>query len=525
MNLKCLSLIVLAIASAGGTSRTNAAPNDKTPRPPLVLQIDRAPVDRDAPLRVSFASVAKRAEASVVYISSTRRVRTNDMSQLFNDPIFRHFFGAPGQGQGGGNRFQKEESLGSGIIVSSDGYVLTNNHVVEGADQVTVKFADNQKEYKAKVLGRDADADVAVLKINASGLHAAILGDSDQLQVGDTVLAIGDPFGVGMTVTHGIVSALGRNNLQIEQYEDFIQTDAAINPGNSGGALLDVQGRVVGINTAILSRSGGSAGIGFAIPINLVRSIADQLIRTGKVQRGFLGVRLQEITPDLAQEFGTTSGALVADVSPNTPAEKAGLKSGDVITKVNGKPITDPSQLSLMISEMAPGAVVHVDYLRGKSALTADIKLGERPSGNLNNGKNSGAQGNDTGVLNGVTVGDITQDIRDELSLPAGLHGAVITDVTPDSASAQAGLQKGDVILQLDHRDVHSADEAVKLSEEIKGPKVLVRIWRNGASQFVVVDESLGSHGGDNAPQAPGDGGGNDNGEGNNLPGGGQGNP
>ena len=302
---------------------------------------------------------------------------------------------------------------------------------------------------------------------------------------------MGDPFGVGLTVTHGIVSALGRNNLQIEAYEDFIQTDAPINPGNSGGPLIDSKGRLVGINTAILSHSGGSNGVGFAIPINLAkRSLAEQLIRTGKVARGFLGVSLQEITPDLAAQFGTTTGALVSDVSPGTPADKAGLKAGDVITMMNGKKVEDFSQLRLAVSEMAPGTEVTLDILRDSKPLTLKIKLGERPTKSLAGGADHVQSGGNEGVLNGVTVGDITPEIREQLQLPPDLKGALITEVDPDSASARAGLSRGDVIVDLDHKAVHNADEAVKMSDEIKGPKVLVRVWRSGSSRYVVVDES-----------------------------------
>ncbi len=490
--MRALSRIfLLGITMVGFAGSGLFAKDDAAKRPPLKLAVDDTPIRRDRFLPVSYADVVKRAKSSVVYISSTKKVRAPDMSQLFQDPMFRHFFGpmAP-NGQGHNPHTDKEESLGSGIIVSPNGYILTNNHVVDGADQVTVKFADSQKQFKASVIGRDADVDVAVLKIDATGLSAAVLGDSDQLQVGDTVLAVGDPFGIGLTVTHGIVSALGRNNLNIEAYEDFIQTDAPINPGNSGGALLDVDGRVVGLNTAIVSQSGGSNGIGFAIPINLVRSLADQLIRTGKVERGFLGVELQEITPELADEFGTSNGALIADVQPGTPADKAGLKSGDVITKMNGQPVVDFRQLRLAVSEMAPGTAVQFEYLRGHASQTVSIKLGERPARNLP-GDNGGAEpGSSEGVLNGVSVEDITADVREQLNIPANLHGALVTEVAPDSASARAGLEKGDVILDLDRRPVHNADEAVKLSEEIKGPKVLVRFWRANATQYVVVDES-----------------------------------
>ena len=520
-----MNLRLIAALAVAGVSALAAGPNDKDkpvkdtlPRPAPQFLIDGSPIDREAVMRVSFAPVVKRVEQSVVYISSTKQVKSRDMSQLFQDPTFRKFFGpmlpnqgGDGSGGGGGGgggggshtpKTEKQESLGSGIIVSPNGYVLTNNHVVEGADEVKVRFGEPRKEFKATVIGRDADADVAVLKIEATGLPAATLGDSDQLQVGDTVLAIGDPFDIGLTVTHGIVSALGRNNLQLEQFEDFIQTDAPINPGNSGGALLDTKGRVVGINTAILSHTGGSNGVGFAIPINLVRSIADQLIRTGKVARGFLGVTLNsEITPDLAEEFGTASGALVTDVQPGSPAEKAGIQSGDIITKLNGKSMADTPQLRLAISELIPGTTVTMEYLRKGKTATATVKLGDRSDKSLAGGAggpDGGAPADDTGVLNGVSVTDITAEIRDELHLPPTVKGAIISDVENDSASAQEGLQKGDVILELDRKPVHNADEAIKLSAQIPGPKVLVRFWRGGgdraggAVQYLVVDESKG---------------------------------
>ena len=484
---------MLVLASGGGPA-VWAKDKDKAPdHPPLNLNVDAAPIDRDAVEKVSYASIVKKASASIVYINSSKRVKTQ-MPQLFNDPMFRHFFGVPGQGGGGLPQNRLEQSLGSGIIVSSDGYIVTNNHVVDGADDIQVTFGKPEKELKATVIGRDADADIAILKIDATGLPAATLGDSDQLQVGDVVLAIGDPFGVGLTVTHGIVSALGRSGMGIETLEDFIQTDAPINPGNSGGALLDTKGRVVGINTAIVSGSGGmggSNGVGFAIPIDIVRSVVNQLVANGKVAHGYIGVRLGEIKPDVAEQLGvTTRGALVTDVDPDTPADKAGIKSGDVITKLNGKPIDDPGAFRLAVIQMAPGTSVSLEYVRDGKTSTVSVKLGDRSTLNLADNDRTGSENKDEGVLNGVTVGDITSEIRDQLEIPQDMKGAVITDVDPESASAKAGLNKGDVILDLDRKPVHNADEAVKLSAEIKGPKVLVRVWHGGEFSYKVVDES-----------------------------------
>jgi len=288
----------LAVLGAAGFA-LRAEDKDKTKsaeRPPLTLKSDAKAINRDATDRVSYSSIVKKTAPSVVYVFSSKKVKVpENMAPFFNDPQFRRFFGVPDQDQRGGrnNPGPVQQGLGSGVIISSDGYILTNNHVIEGADKVKVAFGEPRREFKATIVGRDPKADVAVVKINATGLAAATLGDSDQLEVGDVVLAIGNPFGIGQSVSRGIVSALSRGGLGIEQYEDFIQTDAAINPGNSGGALLDIEGRLIGINTAILSRSGGFNGVGFAIPINQARSIAEQLVKHGRVDRAYLGVQTQ----------------------------------------------------------------------------------------------------------------------------------------------------------------------------------------------------------------------------------------
>jgi serine protease Do len=489
-------------------------------RPPLKFNIDKKSINRDAADRVSYSSVVKRTAGSVVHVYSSKRVRAQDMYPFLNDPLFRRFFEVPGQsdedddaanrpqqkqrggsGSGRGNRGlrgggnnrvpeQIQQGLGSGIVVSADGYILTNNHVIEDADDVKVAIGESNKRYEAKVVGRDQLTDVAVLRIDAHGLVPATFGDSDQLEVGDVVLAIGNPFGVGQSVSRGIVSALSRGLGIGVPLEDFIQTDAAINPGNSGGALLDSEGRVVGINTAILSRSGGFAGVGFAIPINLVRGVAEQLVNKGRVDRGFLGVGPQDLTEDLTAQFGADKGALISSVEPETPAERAGLKSGDVITKVNDTEIRDARHLLLTISQIAPETEVSISYLREGKTHTTKTKLARRKDDLTARGETGGPAGKDVGVLNGVGVGDITPQLRDELQLPARIKGAIITNVDPDSPSARQGLREGDVILELDRKPVSNAEEAVKLSEQIKGPKVLVLIWRNGQRSYVVIDES-----------------------------------
>ncbi len=482
---KLRSIALLAL-TAGGLALWAA--DKPAERPPLKLHVDSRPIDRAGALRVSYAAVLKKASPSVVYISTSKKIRRPDLDNpFFNDPMFRRYFGVPDQGRSPRDSIQ--QGLGSGVIVTADGYVLTNNHVVEGADEVKVAFGEPRKEYIATVTGRDEKADVAVLKIDATGLPAVTLGDSDQLEVGDTVFAIGNPFGIGMTVTHGIVSALGRGGLGIEDYEDFIQTDAAINPGNSGGALLDGEGRLVGINTAILSRTGGSNGVGFAIPIKLAQSIAEQLIGSGRVSRGFLGVTTQVLTADLAKQFGVEHGALVTDVAPDSAALKAGLERGDIITRVNDTDVNDPRSLALAIGRLAPDTEVTLVFMHEGHKNTVKAKLGRQATQTLVAG-NTSSGGNDEGVLNKVGVSDLTAEARAQLRAPAELKGALVTDVDPDSASARAGLREGDIILELDRKKVGNAAEAVKLSGEIKGPKVLVLFWREGVRRYVVVDET-----------------------------------
>lgn len=487
LNRSLLWMALLAVISASGIVLWAGDKNSS--RDPLVLKTDSQPIDRDESLRVSHSSIVKKAAPSVVYVFSSKTVKMdNQMAPFFNDPMFRRFFGVPDQRGRQMPQERKQQGLGSGVIISSDGYILTNNHVIDGADEVKVAFGDPHEEFKAEVVGRDPKADIAVLKIDAKDLPAATLSDSEELEVGDTVFAIGNPFGIGLTVTHGIVSALGRGGLGIETYENFIQTDAAINPGNSGGALVDSQGRVIGINTAILSRSGGFNGVGFAIPINSARSIAEQLVSTGKISRGFIGVQTQGLTPELAEQFGVKHGALVTEISPDSPAEEVGFESGDIITKVNGKDVIDPRRLQLAVISLAPGSEVEVEYVRDGKTKTVEFKLGELPMKELAGG--GAMSNNDEGVLNGVGVTDITPQIRRQFGLPSTLEGAFISAVEPDSASARVGLREGDILLSLDRQRVRNADEAVKLSEEIEGPKVLVRIWREGYSRYIVVDES-----------------------------------
>ncbi|HEV8542269.1 MAG TPA: DegQ family serine endoprotease, partial [Verrucomicrobiae bacterium] len=419
----------------------------------------------------------------------------------FDDPIFRRFFGdqAPDQfdGRGGHNgRLKKtpapkQQGLGSGVLVSKDGYILTNNHVVENADEVKVQVGDEGDEYPAKVVGTDPKSDLAVLKIDAKdkSFPAITFADSSKLSVGDVVLAVGNPFGIGQTVTMGIVSATGRATLGLE-YEDFIQTDAAINMGNSGGALADAEGRLVGINTAILSRSGGNQGIGFAVPVNLAKYVMDSLIENGHVIRGYMGVNIQDITPGLAEKFGIEEhkGALVAEVSPDSPAQKAGLKNGDVIEEFDGKPVHDSRHLKLQVAQTAPGKEVPVKISREGKTKELEVTLKEFP--NDKQLAKNGSDKADTGdVTDGITVDDLSPDARQQYNIPARVKGALVSDVDPNCPGYEAGLRSGDVILEINRKPVKNAQDAVQMTENIKDD-VLLRVYSHGGSRFVVLKKS-----------------------------------
>jgi len=479
-----------ALAATGLIAAVQTA---SAPKNLIDLQKDPSAVNRGALETASYSGVVKRVAPSVVKVTvlikpSQTSFQGDGSSPLpgMNDPALRQFFGqhfkqAPETPEGG---------LGSGVIISKDGYIVTNNHVVEGAKNVTVTLSDG-REFPARVVGRDPQTDVAVIKVNAKDLPAIIFAPSRNVEVGDRVLAIGNPFGIGETVTTGIVSATGRRAGLGLKYEDFIQTDAAINPGNSGGALVDVEGRLVGMNTAILSRSGGFQGVGLAVPSDLVGNVAENLVAHGKVVRGYIGVGIQDLTPGLADSFGLSAhgGALISDVQPDSPAAKAGLKSGDVITAVDGQPIDSSGRLSLAVGETAPGASLALDVLhegatRHVSVVTAVKPASEREAGD------EAAPASDQGVLNGVAVGDIDGNTRRELEFPDRLQGAMITGVDPSSAAARAGLREGDVILELDRHPVNSAKAAVDLSASATGKKTLLKLWSHGNTVYVVVDET-----------------------------------
>jgi serine protease Do len=478
--LRSLSILITLQAA----SLCGAVPASAKTNPPPKLTIQETPINRDLKAATSVAPVVKKVGPSVVNIYSTVTIHERP-NQLFSDPFFRHFFGEEPGGQTQ-PRTHREQSLGSGVIVSPDGYILTANHVVEGADKVKVALASGEKEFDAKIIGTDPATDTAVLKVDAKNLPAITIADSDKLEVGDVVLAVGNPFGVGQTVTMGIVSALGRGGFGVNNYENFIQTDAAINLGNSGGPLVDAEGRLVGINTWIISRTGGSQGLGFAVPINMARYVMERLISDGKVTRGYLGLWLQpDMTPDLARQFNLPSmnGALVTTVDPESPAGKAGFKEGDFVTEFNGQKVKDMRQLRLMVSQTAPGRKVTLRIVRDGKEKTLSATLGELPKEQLaRNGKvQPGDRGQSkTDALDGVEVTDLDAQARREADIPGNVRGALVTKVEEDSNAAEAGLRAGDVIIEINRQPVRTSDEAVALSEKVKGDRILLRVWRGG---------------------------------------------
>ena len=489
------STAVLAVIIAGLVGGLVASMTVTHTVPVFVSSAHAATYEQGA--LTTFAPIVKRVMPAVVNISSSKVVKNqgagNGPEGLFDDPFFRRFFGGRMPQM---PRERRAESLGSGVIVSPDGYILTNNHVVEGATQVKVSFAD-QREFPAKVIGTDKPTDVAVLKIDQRNLPVLPLSDSSRAQVGDVVLAVGDPFGLGQTVTMGIVSATGRSlGGAIEQYEDFIQTDAAINPGNSGGALINTRGELVGINTAILAGDGGgNQGIGFAIPINLARNVMDQILKNGKVTRGFMGILPQEVTPDMASAFGRPNlkGVAIAEVEPNSPAKTAGLKVGDVITAVNGTPVSDVNQFRLQIAGMAPGTRIDLRVFRDGREENVPVTLTELKNQNARGENDQEEQGLNTGegqkgALPGVSVQVLNSDLRQQLQLPASAHGLVVTDVDQSSRAADAGLQQGDVIEQVNRRPVNTVAEfnAAVHAGNPNGSTLLL-VHRGQGSMFIVV--------------------------------------
>jgi len=463
----------LAIAAAG----TNAlAAEDE----------NIALLDRSAK---AFAAVVKKAGPAVVHVRVEKSVKQRGGQQdpfgFFNDPFFERFFGPqfkhPGQEQ---PREFKQQGAGSGFIISNDGYILTNNHVVGDADTITVRLAD-EREFTANVIGTDPQSDVALIKIDGKDLPVLPLGDSDKLEVGEWVIAIGSPFELNQTVTVGVVSAKGRSRIGINDYENFIQTDAAINPGNSGGPLLNIYGKVVGMNTAIFSRSGGYMGIGFAIPVNMAKAIKEQLQKHGKVTRGWLGVVIQDVDDDLAKSFDLKNarGVLISEVSENSPAEKAGLKQGDVIIKLDDTTVSDVADLRNKIALTTPGNEIRALVIRNGKEKTITVTIGEQPS-DFGHSK----PGSDNSLKEmGLSLQDLNEEIANQFGY-AEEQGVLIADVEPGSSAAEVGLKAGQLIEEINKKRVHNLEQLKKVLEASKNKKkVLLRVRSGEYSQYIVL--------------------------------------
>ncbi len=444
----------------------------------------------------AFAAVARKVSPAVVFIQTESRPKAAQrapFSAPFDDEFFRRFFGEPFPGvpRGEGPNGQRRAvGQGSGFVFSAGAsgssdktYILTNNHVVEGAEKIRVKFQDGN-EFDADITGTDPKSDVAVIEIKTTGLPSLAWGDASKLEVGEWVVAMGNPFGLSHTLTVGVVSAKGRTSLGISDYEDFIQTDAAINPGNSGGPLVNLEGEVVGVNTAIFSRSGGYMGVGFAIPSNLARSIAEQLIDTGEVTRGYLGIIIQPLTSELAESFGLeqSQGILVAQVSENAPAQKAGLKQGDVIVSYQGKPVTNVGDFRNRVSLTPPGTRETLSIVRDGKTMEIAITIGQLSDEQLV------AQGSaQTADELGLTVQTLTPDLAKQFNARAG-EGVVVTQVQPESAAASAGIRAGDVILQVNRQPVDDAAAFERAISGVTDKRALLLIRSGDAQRFVVLN-------------------------------------
>lgn len=429
---------------------------------------------------LSYNSSIKEAKHSVVNISTTKKTKQNDqLNELMQNPFFKEFFGGriPELKQ----QERKSHSLGSGVIVSHDGYIVTNNHVVEGADEIIVTMADDEKEYKAKIIGEDPKTDLAVIKIEAKELHVARFGDSSTLQEGDVVFAIGNPFGMGGTITQGIISALNKNNVGLNQYENFIQTDASINPGNSGGALVDSRGALIGINSAILSRSGGNHGIGFAIPSNMVQKIATSLVEKGKIERGFMGVSISDLTNDLKELYENKQGALILMIEKDSPAEKGGLHVSDLILEVDGVKIKNSNELKNTIASISPDKTVTITYERDKKVSTTKIKLSKMDADKASTDKDM------TNPVEGLTLMELTAKAKQQFQLPKELEGVLVTDVKEDSKAEKMGFREGDIIVQIEQKRITSLKDLTAALNEYKKIKKRVIINRQNFRAILVM--------------------------------------
>jgi serine protease Do len=490
--------ILVAYWPSGCAQQLSASHPENSQRSPADVQLPAAPAGTPRPLlphpafafaeelsdkNVTIADIAERSTPSVVNVASRRLVK----EQQQQDPFFRHFFGPFGPEP----QERQQRGLGSGVVYSSDGLVLTNNHVIEGADEIKVTTADGV-DYDAEIAGTDEKSDIAVLRLKGpvKDLVPIVVGDSSKLRVGDVVLAIGNPFGLSQTVTMGIVSAKGRSETGIDvDYADFIQTDAAINPGNSGGALVNMAGELVGINTAIFSRTGGYQGIGFAIPSSMAKEIAQSLLVHGKVSRGWLGIGIQDVDPELASTMGLPNhdGVLVSDVEPGSPAEKGGLQRGDVVLTVAGKKTNSSTQLRNLVAATGANKKIEVGILRGGKPQTLSLVLGELKT---ENPRATPAAEPHEQTLEGLSLEGLNPKLRQRLNLPASVkQGVVVTGVAPGSNAAERGIQPGDLVLEVNRKPVNTTQDFLTAYKASTGKGALLLIYREGRTRYVVLSK------------------------------------
>lgn len=435
----------------------------------------------------SYASSLQEATKAVVNISTQKQVSSSIPNHpMFDDPFFRQFFGDI---YGQIPRDRMERSLGSGVIISNDGYIITNHHVIEGADKILVSLSGNSKEYTAKLIGSDSRSDIAVIKIEKNDLPSITFAQSSEVQVGDVVFAIGNPFGVGESVTQGIVSALNKSGIGVNDYEDFIQTDASINPGNSGGALVDSRGALIGINTAIISRTGGNHGIGFAIPSDMAKKIAKELIEKGSIKRGYLGVGIQDVSDDLKDTYGQKEGALLISIEKDSPAAKAGLMVWDLITEVNGKKIQNSQELKNTIGMLSPKEKVTIKYIRDKQTRTVQVTLSEL-SDDIRSGVNpmpaQDSQKSQHGI-EGLGISELTNTLRQKYAVPNEVQGVVVTEVKNGSLAQKAGFVPGDIIAQIEDINITKPANFTNALAKFKNKNKRILVYsRNGIKTIIL---------------------------------------
>src|SRR5713226_7333372 len=499
-----LAVALIAVVAVGTVATFNFTKSATAAvAAPAAAALDDNSVGALLTLDRAMETLAARVTPAVVNVTVASKVNAQQgdagvegmpgMQQFFGpgNPFGRQFgrqFNFPSQPQ---NRM--EHGLGSGVIISPDGYIVTNNHVIDGAVDIRVTMS-NREVFPAKLVGADPLTDLAVIKVNGTNLPSVPWGNSANLHPGQTVLAFGNPYGFRFTVTRGIISALNRPNPDASDRRkpgEFIQTDAAINPGNSGGALVDARGELIGINTFLISSSGSFAGMGFAIPAQIVKPTVETLIRDGKVTHAFIGIQISDVTPDNAKFFqmNKAEGALISEVEPDAPGAKAGLRTGDVITELDGKPVTDAGQLQMIVGQKRPGETIHLQIVRDSKPMSVVVKLEA-----LGGDKGTEIAGSEHGKGRwGLSLADLTPDVRNELQAQASVHGAIVEDVQPGSPADNAGLQRGDVIMEVNRHSVKSASEVAQaLSGVPSGQDALVLVWSNGGSTFRVLHPSQG---------------------------------